>query len=107
MTENLEAKFHQEMVNIYHAAANLGYRPSYFLQMVTEHGGVAAAKRLLQAAQHQSGLTRLYELGRLDISAENLVLQDRWKTLFSEQERQKARERLRDYGFDPSIQRQD
>ena len=107
MTENPETKFHQAMVNIYHAAAKLGYRPTYFLQMVSEHGGVTAAKRLLQATEHQSGLTRLYELGRLDISAENLVLQDRFKTLFSDEERQTARQRLRDYGFDPLISRED
>ncbi len=95
------------MVNIYHDAAALGYRPTYFLQMVSEHGGVTAAKRLLQATEHQSGLTRLYELGRLDISAEYLVVQDRWKALFSDEERKKARERLLDYGFDPSIPRED
>ena len=91
MTERLEAEFDQAMVNIYHTAASLGYRPTYFLRMVSEHGGVIAAKRLLRAAEHQSGLTRLYELDRLDISAEALVLQERWKTLFTDEERQTAR----------------
>ena len=37
------------MLNIYNAAAKLGYRPTYFLRMVREHGGVAAAKRLLSS----------------------------------------------------------
>ena len=107
MTEHLEAKFHQAMVNIYHDAAALGYRPTYFLQMVSIHGGVSAAKRLLQATEHQSGLTRLYELGRLDISAEALVLDERWQPLFSDEERKTARERLLDYGYDPSIPGED
>ena len=107
MTEQLESDFHQAMVNVYHAAASLGYRPTYFLRMVSEHGGVITAKRLLRAAEHQSGLTRLCELNRLDISAEALVLQERWQTLFSDEERQMARERLRDYGYDPGIPHED
>ena len=82
------------MLNIYDAAAELGYRPTYFLQMVNEHGGVAAAKRLLSGPVAQSGLTRLWELGRLDISMEALVVQERWQPLFSEAERQAARDRL-------------
>ena len=102
-----EAEFHEAMVNIYHAAASLGYRPTYFLRMVSEHGGVTAAKRLLRTTEHQSGLTRLYELGRLDISAEALVLQERWKVLFSNEERRQARERLRDYGYDPFMTNED
>ena len=90
------------MLNIYDAAAKLGYRPTYFLRMVNEHGGVAAAKRLLSAPEAQSGLTTLWELGRLDISMEALVVQERWQPLFSDAERQAARDRLSAYGYDPA-----
>ena len=90
------------MLNIYDAAAGLGYRPTYFLRMVHEHGGLEAAKRLLRASEAQSGLTRLWECGLLDISMEALVLQERWKPLFSDEERQTARDRLKCYGYDPS-----
>ncbi len=90
------------MLNIYDAAAKLGYRPKYFLRMVGEHGGVAAAKRLLSAPEAQSGLTTLWELERLDISIEALVVQERWQPLFSDAERQAARDRLRAYGYESS-----
>ena len=106
-TEQLEAEFHRAMVNIYHAAASIGYRPTYFLQLINEHGGVIAAKRLLRAAEPQSGLIKLWELDRLDISAEALVLQERWRTLFSDDERHAARERLRDYRYDPLVPYED
>ncbi len=106
-TEQLEAEFHRAMVNIYHAAASIGYRPTYFLQLINEHGGVIAAKRLLRAAEPQSGLVRLWNLDRLDISVEALVLQERWKTLFSDEERHTARERLRDYRYDPFVAHED
>ena len=98
----LEDKFHREMETIYYAAASLGYHPNYFLQMVQEHGGVTAAKRLLNAREAQSGLTRLWELDRLDISMEALVLQERWKPLFSDADRQTASERLQAFDYAPS-----
>ena len=64
MTRRLEAEFHRPMLNIYDAAAKLGYRPTRIsCSMVNEHGGVAAAKRLLGAPEAQAGLTRLWELG--------------------------------------------
>ncbi len=98
MATGLEAEFHRAMLNIYDAAAKLGYRPVRFLQMVHEHGGVAAAKRLLSGPVAQSGLTTLWELGRLDISMEALLVHERWKPL---EERQAARERLSAYGLCP------
>ena len=99
----LENKFHLAMLSLYHAAVELGYRPTYFLRMVNELGGVGAAKRLLSTDDLQAGLTRLWELGRLDLSVENHVLQEPWKDLFSNDERQEARERLRAYGYYPPV----
>ena len=40
--------FHNEMLRIYEEAKEFGYTPTYFLGMVNELGGVAAAKRLLR-----------------------------------------------------------
>lgn len=104
MTDKLESGFHEAMVGIYQAAAALGYRASYFLQMVQERGGLGAAKHLLAGPEPQSGLIRLWELGRLDISMEALVLEGRWAGLFSEVERGVARERLEAYGYAPQSQ---
>lgn len=90
------------MVDIYHAAAELGYRPTYFLRMVNEHGGLTVAKRLLNVPDVQEGLTKLWELGRLDISVEALILQDQWNSLFKDEEKRTAQERLESYGYHPS-----
>lgn len=102
MVERLEDEFHRGMENIYYAAAEHGYRATYFLQMVRERGGVAAARRLLSTPEAQSGLTKLWELGRLDISMEALVAQERWEQLFSNDERRVALERLKAYDYDLS-----
>ena len=101
MASGLENEFHREMERVFDVAVSLDYRPTYFLQMVQEHGGMAAAKRLLSSREAQLGLIRLWELERLDISMEALVLQERWNPLFSDAERQTARERLQAYGYDP------
>jgi hypothetical protein len=71
---NLAEVFHQEMVDGYHSMAKLGYRANYLLQMIQEHGGVDTARRLLHNQQLGSGLTKLWELKRLDLSVEALVL---------------------------------
>ena len=99
MSDYTEVEFHNAMVNVYHVADRHGYRPTYFLSMVREHGGLEAARRLINSSELQSGLTRLWELGLLDQSAEALVLQDRWHGLFTEDERREARERLIAYGY--------
>ena len=102
---SLEDEFHREMEAIYHVVASVDYRPTYFLRLVRRHGGVTAARRLLNAPEAQTGLTKLWELERLDISVETLMLQERWNQLLSDAERQTARERLQAFDYDPSIEK--
>ena len=79
-----------------------GYNATYFLQMVQEtDDGAAVAKRLLAKSDYSAGLTRLWELGRLDLSVENLILSPEFAPLFTNEELAVARQRLLDYGFDP------
>ena len=89
------------MVAIYHKATEFGYRPTYMLRMIGERGGLEAARQLLGAADPASGLERLWSEGRLDISVEALVLCDRWRSLFTDEELAEADRRLRELGYDP------
>lgn len=91
---NTEAAFHQVMLDGYHDLARLGYKAAYFLQMVQEHGGLEAARRLLRQQNIADGLTRLWEMGRLDLSVEALVLRPEYATLFTDEERTMARQHL-------------
>ena len=103
MKYKIEKEFDEAMRNIYRSAdSECSYRPTYFLGMVDQHGGVLAAKKLLHSSKHSKGLTRLWKLGRLDLSMEALVLKCPWKTLFTEAELQSARKRLTelDFNFD-------
>ncbi len=91
---DLETKFHQEMLRIYDEAVKLRYHPTRFLQMVEEHGGREAAKRLLAGDTLSSGFVRLFELGRTDLTVESLVLKEPWTQLFTDDELSEAERRL-------------
>ncbi|MFI6075816.1 hypothetical protein ACIA5C_30110 [Actinoplanes sp. NPDC051343] len=99
------AEFHHAMLDVYRKAKReAGYNAAYFLRMVEEVGGLEAARRLLRAGSVSSGFSSLWEKGRLDLSAEAVVLQERFAGLFTEEELDIARSRLAEYGYQPPTQ---
>ncbi len=97
----LEQQFHQKMIEIYQrAVSECAYRPTRFLQMVTERGGVLAARDLLRASRPAEGLSILWEHGRLDLSVEALVCEEPWRVLFTREEIAEAKKRLNELGYD-------
>lgn len=78
----------------------IGYNPTRFRQMVAEHGGLGAARLLLDGPDASDGFTTLWEAQHLDLSVEAHVLLPRFEALFTPAERQAARRRLEDHGFD-------
>ena len=98
---DLEYQFHEEMINISHETKEFGYYPNYFVQMVAEKGGLAAAKQLLSSNNPAAGFVRLWEEQRLDLSVEALVVRDPWKALFADEELAVARRRLEELRYDP------
>jgi hypothetical protein len=56
----LAREFTEEMYEGYrYLARTINYRAKQFLEMVTMHGGVGAAQRLLQGPDASDGFTRL------------------------------------------------
>lgn len=97
---DIELEFHQRMRQVYdQARSECNYTASRFLQLVTDHGGVQAAKQLLRTEGYSERLTRLWEEGRLDISMEAAVLEDPWRNLFTKEELAIASKRLEQLGF--------
>lgn len=102
MPTELEKRFHAAMLNVYQRAkAEVGYNASRFLSMVTEQGGYEAARTLLHAQNVSDGYTALWERKRLDLTVEAVILKSEWRDLFSEGERDIARRRLAEYGYEP------
>ena len=97
----LVARFDGEMVDIYRRTGEaFDYWPNYFLRMVRNEGGVAAARKLLADRKVSEGFLRLVKARRMDLSVEYFVLKPRYATLFTAEERKIARGRLATYGFD-------
>jgi hypothetical protein len=99
----LEQQFDQAMIDIYEAAKrDINYTPTYFLQMVSEVGGVEAARRLLQKPDLSDGFTTLWVNQRLDLTVEAHVIKPEFRNLFTPQEIAIAEKRLKevDYKFD-------
>jgi len=91
---SLESEFFAALRGIYDAARQHDYRPTYFLQMLDKYGGVETAKRLLTKRESQTGLFQLYELNLLSESMEAIVLQERYRDLFTAEEIAEAHRRL-------------
>ena len=88
-----QEQFHLAMLSLYDACSRLGFRPVLFRRYVILNGGVAAAKELV-FKPGTTGLERLIDLGKAEISMEATMLQDEFQPLFTPGELKEARERL-------------
>ena len=94
-TERLEAQFHQDMLELLVREHEVGLNSARFRQMVEEHGGANTAHRLLKPDRELPPTFKyLREIGRTDLAMESHVLKDKYKPLFSDQEREIASWRL-------------
>jgi 5-methylcytosine-specific restriction enzyme A len=94
-----EDQLTSELRGTYGAARKRGYVATYFLQMLEEHDGKETAKRLLAKTDPQTGLFQLWDLGLLNESMEAVVLQDKFKSSFTDEELIEARRRLDELGY--------
>lgn len=100
-SRELERQFTAGMYEAYRfLARTINYRAIWFLDMLTQQGGIPAARQLLYGKDATYGLERLREAGMLDRSVEAWILEPRFTGLFTDDEREKARYRLVEYGFD-------
>ncbi len=105
MASTLEAEFHEAMLDVYRRAkSEAGYPANRFLGMVAEHGGLYTARYLLSQPAVSDGYAALWERRRLDLTVESVILQPKWRQLFTAAERNTAIARLREYGFTGPLQ---
>ena len=93
-------EFTETMFNIYRSARDeCDYNATRFLQMLNEHGGLETARILIHSERVSDGYVALWERQRLDLTVEALILREPWNQLFTEQELNIARNRLRQYHY--------
>jgi 5-methylcytosine-specific restriction protein A len=94
---SLSDELYDDLVDQYRRAyAETGYRASRFKQALDRNGGLATAKRMLspRTKNQRSGLDRLLEAGKPELTLEYLVLQPKYASLFTAAELAAAEERL-------------
>lgn len=97
---DLEKKFNADMQNIYITAKKkLKYNATRFLQLVSEKGGLQAAKILIAKDGGTYGFEVLWENRRLDLSVEAHVLKEEYRELFTDEEREICKKRLEEFGY--------
>lgn len=72
----------------------LGYHPSDFEGMLATASAARVTEKLVQSGEIQTGLKRLAQMGRLDLSVESIMLELEFSSLFSTQLREAAQWRL-------------
>ena len=91
---DLAARFEKTLRDLYEQIVRevSGYRPTAFLAMLNQAGGVDTAKRL--NATMTDGFIRLWEADRLDLTVEATMIQVPYRRLFTRAELMMAQERL-------------
>lgn len=98
---SLEDELTAAFIDGYHVAGKeVGYWGRRFLQSVRNNGGLATAQRMLlpRNAGQRKGLDALLEANRPALTVEAIVLQPKFRSLFTAAEIAVAQERLGEYG---------
>lgn len=83
-SHSTELKFTKVLRTACAESERIGYNPHEFAAMLDMYGGVRTAEKLVRSGSPQTGLKRLVELGRLDLSLEAVMLSDEFAHLFSQ-----------------------
>lgn len=93
MSKTLQAKFHGEMLALYDHCARIGFRPVLFRRLVILKGGVEAARELV-FKPGTTGLERLIEAKKTELSMEAAMTRPEYRVLFTPLEIKEAAKRL-------------
>lgn len=93
-SQSLEIKFAQALLEACAESERIGYAPTEFKAMIITGDAVKVAKALVTSGEIHSGLVKLKDLGRLDLSLEEIMLKPEFASLFSRPELDAAKWRL-------------
>ncbi len=101
---DLVRSLQKDLLNGYNISKReFGYNATRFLEMISKKGALETAKTLIKKDALSTGFIMLYENNRLDISLEAIVLKPEYKELFTENELNICRERLKSCGYDKFV----
>ena len=97
----LEDEFDARMQELYQAGKREAkYSAPLFAELLKEHGGLETARRFIHSPDYAPGFTKLWERKRLDLTVEAVIVAEpKWQPLFTPEEMETCRKRLREYGY--------
>jgi len=94
----IEDELHDELIVSVDLATKAGAKidKQIILNQIYNYGAIGAANRLIKEGTEKlhSGLIKLFEINRLDLTIENIILKDKYRILFHRDILEKAQQRL-------------
>jgi phosphatidylserine/phosphatidylglycerophosphate/cardiolipin synthase-like enzyme len=99
----IERELEEKFIETIKEANKLGAKinTTNVLDYLDRYGAIGGASRLIHTGTDklQSGLMKLFDIGRLDISFENIILQKKFRILFDKTVLENADKRLKELNF--------
>jgi hypothetical protein len=95
--DGLKVEFDRDMRQILEKEGEAGLNSTRFRQMIEQYGGIETARRLLKPDRELPAnmFGYLRDIGRPDLTIEHYVCLEKYRSLFSKDEREIAEFRLR------------
>ena len=94
-TMTLEEEFTARLWDACRTTRSLGYVPIIFERMLREHKGLRTAKKLIASGEIQDGFKKVVRLNRPDLTMESIMLESKFRDLFTKEELAAADWRLK------------
>lgn len=96
----LKNKFNEDVIESIEGSKKLGYIPTRFIQMLQKENndGYKLALKIVKT-NAVSGLEKLWEMGRLDLTMEARILKPEYKDLFSKEIIDICTKKLKQLGY--------
>lgn len=83
---DLEQKLYDELIVNTKECQKLGYNPTAFLEMLSKYGTLGTARKLIHAPHVSDGYSKLFMMGRLDLTLEAVMLKPEYANLLTKEE---------------------
>ena len=99
--EQLKRELRERYISTYKECKIFNYKPRIFLDMVVSIDDIVEmTRRLIHKDGGTDGFNTLHENKRLDLSVENIILEQRYRVLFSREDLIAAYDRLEKYKYE-------
>ena len=93
--EQLKYELRERYISTYNACKKFKYFPRAFLDMIVSNDDIVEiTRRLIHKEGGTSGFATLFENGKMELSVENIILEPRYRELFTREDLQAAYNQL-------------